>query len=83
MLQPWKRMTNYNEEYMKDNIIHHNECTCNICEPFFKNHMEAFELGWKAGLKGLDPRLCPFPKMTLEWKEWQSFHEKATKLIWQ
>lgn len=30
-----------------------------------------------AGLIGIDPRLCPFEKMTKEWHEWQSFHGKA------
>lgn len=37
-----------------------------------------FALGWAAGLAGEDPRLCPFDKMTKEWREWQSSHAKAT-----
>ncbi|MET4184978.1 hypothetical protein ABIB94_007107 [Bradyrhizobium sp. JR7.2] len=37
-----------------------------------------FEEGWVAGLMGIDPRFCPFEKMTTEWREWQSFHGKAT-----
>ena len=30
----------------------------------------AYELGYHSGLNGEDPRLCPFPKMTDEWKAW-------------
>lgn len=40
-----------------------------------------FEEGWVAGLTGADPRLCPFEKMTAEWREWQSFHGKAADYI--
>lgn len=40
-----------------------------------------FEDGWAAGLIGTDPRLCPFEKMTAEWREWQSFHGKAVEYI--
>ena len=35
---------------------------------------EPCELGYKAGLAGDDPRLCPFEKMTTEWREWQRWH---------
>ena len=38
-----------------------------------------FALGWIAGLAGEDPRMCPFEKMTAEWREWQSAHGKATE----
>lgn len=34
-----------------------------------------------AGLLGLDPRFCPFDKMTAEWREWQSFHGKAVDYV--
>ena len=40
-----------------------------------------YELGWVAGLTGTDPRLCPFEKMTEEWREWQSFHGKAVEYL--
>lgn len=30
----------------------------------------AYELGYHSGVNGEDPRLCPFPKMTVEWKAW-------------
>ena len=32
------------------------------------------KLGWEAGLRGDDPRLCPFEKMTREYYEWQRWH---------
>jgi hypothetical protein len=35
--------------------------------------MMPFELGFIAGLRGVDPRLCPFEKLTAEWREWQRF----------
>ena len=31
---------------------------------------QAYALGYHAGVNGEDPRLCPFPKMTLEAKAW-------------
>lgn len=40
-----------------------------------------FELGWKAGLAGDDPRLCPFDKLTAEWYEWQSWRTFACGLL--
>lgn len=40
-----------------------------------------FEEGWAAGLTGTDPRLCPFEKMTAEWREWHSFHGKAVEYV--
>lgn len=50
-----------------------------ISDPNFRSlgKPTPFELGWVAGLTGADPRLCPFEKMTPEWREWQSFHGKA------
>jgi ribosome modulation factor len=30
----------------------------------------AYELGYHSGVNGEDPRVCPYPKMTLEWKSW-------------
>lgn len=33
-----------------------------------------FEEGYKAGLRGDDPRLCPYEKMTKEWNRWQFAH---------
>ena len=33
-----------------------------------------FEEGYKAGLRGDDPRLCPYEKMTKEWHRWQFAH---------
>jgi ribosome modulation factor len=31
---------------------------------------QAYALGYHSGIEGEDPRLCPFPKMTAEWKAW-------------
>lgn len=31
----------------------------------------AYELGYRAGVDGEDPRLCPYPKMTTEAQAWQ------------
>ncbi len=36
--------------------------------------MQIFEQGWMAGLRGKDPRECPYPPMTVEAREWLSFH---------
>jgi hypothetical protein len=36
--------------------------------------------GWAAGLNLEDPRDCPYPRMTKEWFQWQSFHTKAALL---
>ena len=30
----------------------------------------AYELGYHSGINGEDPRLCPYPKMTLEARAW-------------
>jgi ribosome modulation factor len=30
----------------------------------------AYELGYYSGVNGEDPRLCPYPNMTLEAKAW-------------
>lgn len=40
-----------------------------------------FELGWVAGLTDTDPRLCPYDKMTPEWREWNSFRNKACEYV--
>jgi ribosome modulation factor len=31
---------------------------------------QAYEMGYFSGINGHDPRLCPFPNMTVEWKAW-------------
>ena len=41
----------------------------------------AREEGWVAGLQGLDPRCCPYPKLTVEYNEWHSFQRKACDII--
>lgn len=33
--------------------------------------MGAFGEGWFGGLRGADPRECPYDKMTREWNAWQ------------
>jgi len=32
--------------------------------------IQAYEMGYYSGVNGEDPRVCPFPKMTAEWKAW-------------
>ncbi|KQZ00921.1 hypothetical protein ASD45_08645 [Pseudolabrys sp. Root1462] len=32
--------------------------------------VDAYAAGYIAGLHGVDPRLCPFDKMTAEWRAW-------------
>jgi len=34
--------------------------------PFFE--------GYHAGIRGDDPRTCPYEKLSAEWKEWQTWH---------
>lgn len=36
--------------------------------------MQIFEKGWMAGRRGDDPRTCPYPPMTVEAREWLTFH---------
>ena len=55
---------------------HHPECACPAC--LSPKSGEEFELGWRAGLRGVDPRMCPYPKMSLERKRWRSCHRMAT-----
>lgn len=43
--------------------------------------MQPFELGFHAGFRGVDPRLCPFEKMTKEWREWITFHRFGCEYI--
>lgn len=40
----------------------------------------SWEAGWQAGLRGDDPRTCPYEPMTREWREWQLFHGWAVEL---
>lgn len=44
--------------------------------------MEAFEAGWAAGLRGEDPRLCPFEKLSREWHDWHRAHILAVTTFW-
>lgn len=47
------------------------------------SHHYAMWAGWKAGLRGADPRECPYDKMTVEWREWQSWHRYAVEMsLW-
>lgn len=41
---------------------------------------EAQERGYAAGLRGADPRMCPYEKMTVEWNDWQKFHGMACQI---
>ncbi len=52
-----------------------------VSDPSFRSlgNVSPFESGWVAGLTDTDPRLCPYEKGTAEWREWQSFHGKATE----
>lgn len=49
--------------------------------------MEAEGLNWPfteglvAGLRGEDPRSCPYAKMTAEWNRWQSGHRAGTEFM--
>jgi hypothetical protein len=36
--------------------------------------VQIFEQGWMAGVRGDDPRTCPYAKMTVEAREWQTWH---------
>ena len=40
-----------------------------------------FEEGWDAGIRGYkDPRvICPYEKMTKEWRDWHSFYRMAVQ----
>jgi hypothetical protein len=40
----------------------------------------AYGEGFAAGLRGDDPRLCPYEKMTFEWWAWQKFHGLACRI---
>lgn len=33
-----------------------------------------FQDGFFAGIHGVDPRGCPYPKLTKEWRVWQKWH---------
>lgn len=30
----------------------------------------AYEFGYRSGIEGEDPRVCPYAKMTVEWRAW-------------
>jgi ribosome modulation factor len=40
-----------------------------------------FEDGYQAGIRGDDPRTCPYDKMTYEWNEWQRAHRIGTSIV--
>lgn len=40
-----------------------------------------FSQGFAAGLFGLDPRDCPFDKLTAEWTKWQQGHGLAAEYM--
>lgn len=44
--------------------------------------MQAFETGWAAGLRGDDPRSCPFEKLSWEWHDWHRAHMLAVITFW-
>lgn len=68
-----------------DFLSHWGACAAmlQISDPSFRSlgKPTPHELGWVAGLTCEDPRLCPFDKMTAEWREWQSFHGKAVEYV--
>lgn len=42
--------------------------------------IQAYELGYRSGIEGEDPRVCPFPKMTVEWKAWNEAHRHGANV---
>lgn len=44
--------------------------------------MQAFEAGWAAGLRGDDPRSCPFEKLSREWHDWHRAHILVVMTFW-
>ena len=40
-----------------------------------------YELGWMAGLRGDDPRSCPFEKLSSEWSEWWRAHGYGVQYV--
>jgi ribosome modulation factor len=36
--------------------------------------------GYEAGIQGLDPRMCPYEKLSKEWREWQMWHGWGTEI---
>ncbi len=40
-----------------------------------QNYLKAITNGFQAGIDGLDPRLCPYDKLTREWGAWVRWHE--------
>lgn len=49
-----------------------------MAEPKFT--IPEFEGGYHAGLRGDDPRTCPYEKMTKEYNRWQFAHRVGTKI---
>jgi len=43
------------------------------------DYINALTNGFQAGLDGLDPRLCPYDKLSDEWNIWQRWHGLGTK----
>jgi len=39
-----------------------------------------FQDGFISGIHGLDPRCCPYPKMSGEWRTWQKWHAWGTEI---
>jgi hypothetical protein len=46
----------------------------------FIPHPSPGERGFMSGLRGEDPRVCPFEKMSAEWNEWQRWHGHGVEL---
>lgn len=41
---------------------------------------EAYSLGYHSGVNGEDPRVCPFPKMTLDWTAWNEGQRRGAEM---
>jgi len=48
--------------------------------PYADQEWRDFQDGFISGLHGVDPRLCPYPKLTAEWRTWQKWHIWGTEL---
>jgi ribosome modulation factor len=44
-------------------------------------HLKPMLDGWNAGLRGTDPRLCPYEQNTAERREWQTWHARAAQCL--
>lgn len=40
-------------------------------------YLKALTGGFQAGIDGLDPRLCPYDKLTREWSTWLRWHGRG------